>query len=84
MCSRSILAVQLHMDAYGTAPKMCCACSKLFSSIIRMWHPCVFGKHSRSIQHVRKTFGKHACIRNEILEVLGSVCFPNTPNGPRT
>ena len=51
-----------------------------------MWHPCVFGKHSKSIRHVRKTFGKHAssswCIRNELLEVLGSMCFPNTPNGP--
>ena len=53
-----------------------------------MWHPCVFGKHSRSIRHVWKMFGKHAssswCIRNENLEVLGSICFPNIPNGPRT
>ncbi len=57
-----------------------------------MWRPCVFRevfrKHSRSIRHVRKTVGKHAssswCIRNENLEVLGSVWFPNTPNGHRT
>ena len=81
-------SVRMHTKWHSVTQKMCCECSKLFSSTIRMWRPCVFGKHSRSTRHVRKTFRKHASsswwIRNATLEVLGSVCFPNTPNGPRT
>ena len=95
MCSRSILAVRLRTDAYGTAFGSSINVLCMFK-IIFIDHPnvasmCtreVFGKHSRRIRHVRKTFGKHAssswCIRNENVEVLGSVCFPNIPNGPRT
>ena len=94
MCSRIILAVRLRTDAYGTAFGNSKNVLCLFK-IISIDHPnvafmCireVFGKHYRSIQHVRKTSGKHAssswCIRNENLEVLGSVCYLNTPNGPR-
>jgi hypothetical protein len=91
----SILPVRFRTDVYGTAfsssnnlllmfkiifinlPNVACRCIRE-----------VFGKHSRNIRRVRKTFGKHTssswCIRNEHLEVLGSVCFPNTPNWLRT
>ena len=83
MCSSSILAVRLRTDAYGTAFGSSKNVLCIFK-IICIDHPnvasmCireVFEKHSRSIRHVRKKFGKHAssswCIRNEILEVLGS------------
>ena len=79
--------VRMHTERHSVAPKMCCACSNNVF-IDHPNHPnvasmCIreeFGKHS-GIRHVRKTFGKHAssswCIRNENLEMLCSVCFPN-------
>jgi hypothetical protein len=85
--SRSTLAVRFRTDACGTAlgssknvlrmfkiicidlPNVACMCIRE-----------VFGKHSKNIRRVRKTFGKYAssswCIRNEHFEVLGSVSFP--------
>ena len=86
MCSRSILAVRLRTDAYGTAFGSSKNVLYMFK-IMFIDHPnvasmCireVFGKLSRSVRHVRKTFGKHAssswCIRNENLEVLGPYAF---------
>ena len=92
MCSRSILDVRLRTDAYGTtfgsSNHLLCMFKIIFNDHPNVASMCireVFEKHSRSIRHVRKTFGKHAscswCIRNENVEVLDSVCFPNTPNG---
>ena len=80
MCSGSILAVRLRMDAYGTA----FGSTKYFVHVqnnfhrpsdcgVHVWE--IFGKHSRSIPHVRKTSGKHAscswCIRNEVFGLFG-------------
>ena len=48
MCSRSILAVRLRTDAFGTA---------LGSSKI-LWRPCVFGKYSGSILGAYGMYGK--------------------------
>ena len=92
MCSRSILDVRLRTDAYGTtfgsSNHLLCMFKIIFNDHPNVASMCireVFEKHSMSIRHVRKTFGKHAsfswCIRNENVEVLDSVCFPNTPNG---
>ena len=95
LCSRSILAVRLRTNEYGMAFGRSKNVLCMFKIIV-IDHPnvasmCIreiFGKHSRSIRHVRKTSGKHAslswCIRNEHLEVLGSICFLNTPNRPKT
>ena len=88
------MTVRLHTDAYGTAfgssKNVLCMFKIIFINHLNVASMCireVFGKHSRSIRHVRKTFGKHVssswCIRTENLEMLGSVCFPNTQNGPR-
>ena len=92
VCSMSMLALLLRTDAYGTAFGSYNNLFRMFKIIFIDLpnHPnvasmCireVFGKHSRSMRHVRKTSGKHAsrsgCIRNENLEVLGSVWFPNS------
>ena len=45
-----------------------------------------FGKHSRSIHGMyRKRSGSMRLVLGTFgMEVLGSVCFPNTPNGSRT
>ena len=72
MCSRSILAVRLRTDAYGTAFGSSKNVLCMFK-IIFIVHPnvasiCireVFGRHSGSIRHVRKTFGKHALVIGE-------------------
>ena len=98
LCSRSILAVRVRTDAYGTAfgssKKLLCTFKIIFNDHPNVASMCireVFRKHSRSIRHVRKMHAssrKHAssswCIQNENVKVLGSVCFPNTLNGPRT
>ena len=87
--------IRLHTDAYGMAfsssKHLLCMFKIIFIDHPNVASMCireVFGKHFRSIRHVRKTFGKHAssswCIQNENLDVLGSVCFPNTANEPRT
>ena len=85
-------SVRMHTERHSVAQKNVLCMFKIISidhpNVAFMCIREVFGKYYRSIQHVRKTSGKHAssswCIRNENLEVLGSVCFFNTPNGPRT
>ena len=83
----SILAVRLRTDAYGTAfgssKNVLCMLKIIFIDHLNVASMCireVFGKYSRSLRHASSSW----CIRNENLELLGSVCFPNTPNGRRT
>ena len=75
-------SIRYVLGAYGTAfgnsKNVWCIFKIIFIDHPNVASMCireVFGKHSRSIRHLRKTFGRHAssswCIRNENVEGAG-------------
>ena len=68
--------------AFGSSKNILCMFKIIFIHLPNVANMCickVFGKHSMSIRHVRKTFRKHAsssrCIRNENLGGTGKCTY---------
>ena len=64
-------SVWMHTERYSVAPKMCCACLIYFSSTIRMWRPCVFGKYSGTVLGAYGMYGKRTGSMRLVLGAFG-------------